>query len=119
MFDLIGKLGGSLVSAYQEKTFLDFVVQHFPIAACVIGALVIVAVILPIGPEWFRATKAIGMAIMAGGLVLMVGGFLWAGAIALGEAAGKVHDQGPGKAQAQPFQQRPADDLPDWKKTTG
>lgn len=87
MIDLIGSLGGSLVHAYQQKSFQDFLVEHFPVAGCLLGFLVVMAVILPIGPEWLRSTKLAGMSIMGGGLILMVGGFLWAGSISLIEAA--------------------------------
>ena len=83
MLDLIGNLGGALVKAYNQKQLLDFLTDHFPIAGCVIGALVILAVILPIGPDWIRKESWIGKGIAAGGLMMMVVGFLWAGAIAV------------------------------------
>ena len=109
MFDLIGKLGGSLVSAWQEKQALDFLAAYPQTAAMVLGAVVIVLVILPIGPAWFRATKAIGVLILAGGLVLMVGGFLWAGALAVVDAERKltVPGQPPARHAGAPEPYRP------------
>ena len=87
MFDLVGKAFSGLVSVYQEKQILDFLADYPQVFAMVAGAVVIVAVILPIGPEWFRATKALGILIMSGGLILMVGGFIWAGSLAAVDAA--------------------------------
>lgn len=95
MFELAAGAVKALGQAYQEKALFDFLTGHFPLAACMIGAVLILAVILPIGPEWFRATKIAGMGIMSGGLILMVGGFLWAGAIAMTDAVQKTRKPSP------------------------